>query len=43
LPVERFDVDLPAARAAAGLEFAAPVPDDARTGTRATGCAPMFD
>lgn len=34
LPVERFDVDLPAARAAAGLEFAAPVPDDARIGTR---------
>ncbi len=34
LPVERFDVDLPAARAAAGLEFAAPVPDDARAGTR---------
>jgi polyisoprenoid-binding protein YceI len=34
LPVERFDVDLPAARAAAGLEFAAPVPDDARNGTR---------
>jgi len=34
LPVERFDVDLPAARAAAGLEFAAPIPDDARAGTR---------
>ncbi len=34
LPVERFDVDLPAARAAAGPEFAAPVPDDARAGTR---------
>jgi polyisoprenoid-binding protein YceI len=34
LPVDRFDVDLPAARAAAGLEFAAPVPDDARAGTR---------
>ena len=34
LPVDRFDVDLPAARAAAGVEFAAPVPDDARTGTR---------
>lgn len=34
LPVERFDVDLAAARAAAGLEFAAPVPDDARAGTR---------
>jgi YceI-like domain len=34
LPVERFDVDLPAARAAAGPEFAAPVPEDARAGTR---------
>ena len=34
LLVDRFDVDLPAARAAAGLEFAAPVPDDARAGTR---------
>jgi polyisoprenoid-binding protein YceI len=34
LPVDRFDVDLPAARAAAGVEFAAPVPDDARAGTR---------
>jgi polyisoprenoid-binding protein YceI len=34
LPVERFDVDLPAARATAGPEFAAPVPDDAREGTR---------
>jgi polyisoprenoid-binding protein YceI len=34
LPVARFDVDLPAARAVAGQEFAAPVPDDARTGTR---------
>ena len=34
LPVERFDVDLPGARAAAGPEFAAPVPDDARAGTR---------
>jgi len=34
LPAERFDVDLPAARAAAGPEFAAPVPDDARAGTR---------
>ena len=34
LPVERFDVDLPEARAAAGPEFAAPVPDDARDGTR---------
>ena len=34
LPVARFDVDLPAARAAAGPEFAAPVPDDARAGTR---------
>jgi polyisoprenoid-binding protein YceI len=34
LPVERFDVDLPAMRAAAGPEFAAPVPDDARAATR---------
>ena len=34
LPVERFDVDLPEARAAAGPEFAAPVPDEARAGTR---------
>ncbi len=34
LPVDRFDVDLPAARATAGPEFAAPVPDDARAGTR---------
>ena len=34
LPVERFDVDLPEARAAAGPEFAAPVPNDARAGTR---------
>lgn len=34
LPVERFDVDLPEGRAAAGPEFAAPVPDDARAGTR---------
>ena len=34
LPVDRLQVDLPAARAAAGLEFAAPVPDDARAGTR---------
>lgn len=34
LPVDRFDVDLPAARAAAGLEFAAPVADAARAGTR---------
>jgi polyisoprenoid-binding protein YceI len=34
VPVERFDVDSPAARAAAGPEFAAPVPDDARAGTR---------
>jgi hypothetical protein len=34
LPVGRFDVDLPAARAATGPEFAAPVPDDARAGTR---------
>jgi hypothetical protein len=34
LPVGRFDVDLPEARAAAGPEFAAPVPADAREGTR---------
>jgi hypothetical protein len=34
LPVDRFEVDLPGARAAAGTEFAAAVPDDARQGTR---------
>jgi hypothetical protein len=34
LPVERFEVDLPADRAAAGPEFAAAVPDGARAGTR---------
>jgi hypothetical protein len=34
LPVERFEVDLPGPRAAAGAEFAAPVPDEARAGTR---------
>lgn len=34
LPVESFDVDRPDARAAAGPEFAAPVPDEARAGTR---------
>ena len=34
LPVASFEVDLPEARAAAGPEFAAPVPDDARAGTR---------
>lgn len=34
LPVERFEVDLPGPRAAAGAEFATPVPDAARTGTR---------
>jgi polyisoprenoid-binding protein YceI len=34
LPVERFEVDLPGPRAAAGAEFAAPVPQDARAGTR---------
>jgi polyisoprenoid-binding protein YceI len=34
LPVDRFAVDLPEARAAAGAEFAMPVPDDAREGTR---------
>ncbi|MBK6351592.1 MAG: YceI family protein [Proteobacteria bacterium] len=34
LPVDRLEVDLPAARAAAGMEFAASGPDDARAGTR---------
>ncbi len=34
LPVDRFAVDLPEARAAVGAEFATPVPDDAREGTR---------
>ena len=34
LPVDRFEVDLPAARAAAGPEFSTPVPDEARAGTR---------
>jgi len=34
LPVERFEVDEAVARASAGAEFAAPVPDDARAGTR---------
>jgi hypothetical protein len=34
LPVDRFEVDLPGPRAAAGAEFAAPVPDQARAGTR---------
>jgi len=34
LPVARFEVDLPVARAASGPEFAALVPDDARQGTR---------
>jgi hypothetical protein len=34
LPVNAFLVDDPAARAAAGPEFAAQVPEDARTGTR---------
>ncbi len=34
LPVERMLVDDPAARARAGTEFAAAVPDDAREGTR---------
>jgi hypothetical protein len=33
LPVESFVVDDPAARAEAGSDFAAPVPDDARAGT----------
>ncbi len=34
LPVSEFVVDDPQARAAAGPEFAAKVPEDARTGTR---------
>jgi len=34
LPVELFEVDLPEARAGAGAEFAAPVPDEVRAGTR---------
>jgi hypothetical protein len=34
LPVDRFEVDLPGPRASAGAEFAAPVPDEARKGTR---------
>lgn len=34
LPVDRLEIDLPASRAAAGAEFATPVPDDARAGTR---------
>ena len=34
LPVDRFEVDLPGPRAAAGAEFAAPVPEEARAGTR---------
>lgn len=34
LPVERMLVDDPAARARAGAEFSAPVPEDAREGTR---------
>jgi polyisoprenoid-binding protein YceI len=34
LPVDRFEVDLPGARASAGAEFGAPVPDEARAGTR---------
>ncbi len=34
LPVDRFEVDLAAARAVAGAEFAAPVPEEARAGTR---------
>lgn len=34
LPVESFAVDLPEARSSAGAEFAAPVPDEARAGTR---------
>jgi YceI-like domain len=33
-PVEKLEVDLAAARAAAGAEFAEPVPDSAREGTR---------
>jgi polyisoprenoid-binding protein YceI len=34
LPLDRFEVDLAGARSAAGPEFATPVPDDARAGTR---------
>jgi polyisoprenoid-binding protein YceI len=34
VPVDAFVVDDPAARAAAGPEYAATVPEDARTGTR---------
>jgi hypothetical protein len=34
LPVDKFEVDLPEARAAAGAEFAADVPESARAGTR---------
>jgi YceI-like domain len=34
LPVERFEVDLVEARERAGAEFSAPVPDEARAGTR---------
>lgn len=34
LPVDRFAVDLPGPRAAVGAEFAAPVPEEARAGTR---------
>ena len=34
LPVDKFEVDLPEARAAAGAEFAAAVPESARAGTR---------
>jgi polyisoprenoid-binding protein YceI len=34
LPVAQFEVDLPSARATAGAEFSAAVPEDARAGTR---------
>src|SRR4029079_17448208 len=34
LPVDKLAVDLPDVRSAAGAEFAAPVPDSAREGTR---------
>ena len=34
LPVDKFEVDLPEARAAAGAEFATAVPESARAGTR---------
>jgi hypothetical protein len=40
LPVDKFDVDLPEARATAGPEFAQAVPDSARDGTRANMLRP---